>query len=108
LWSIKCGKNIFIRYESKFGANGFNRFVKQGFMLKNAHYNYVPTETGPGHASIYTGTTPAIHGIVANDWYDRTLKKDVNCVGDDQQKPVGTRAWRKSFSGKITQHNNYR
>jgi predicted AlkP superfamily pyrophosphatase or phosphodiesterase len=83
-------QEYFYRYESKFGANGFNRFVKQGFMLKNAHYNYVPTETGPGHASIYTGTTPAIHGIVANDWYDRTLKKDVNCVGDDQQKPVGT------------------
>lgn len=83
-------QEYFYRYESKFGANGFNRFVKQGFMLKNAHYNYVPTETGPGHASIYTGTTPAIHGIVANDWYDRTLKKDVNCVGDDQQTPVGS------------------
>ncbi|MCW5911495.1 MAG: alkaline phosphatase family protein [Cyclobacteriaceae bacterium] len=78
------------RYESKFGTNGFNRLVQQGFMLKNAHYNYVPTETGPGHASIYTGTTPAIHGIVANDWYDRTLKKDINCVGDDQQTTVGS------------------
>lgn len=78
------------RYESKFSPNGFNRLTRQGFMLKNAHYNYVPTETGPGHASIYTGTTPAIHGIVANDWYDRALKKDVNCVGDDSQTPVGS------------------
>lgn len=78
------------RYESKFSPNGFNKLTKKGFMLKNAHYNYVPTETGPGHASIYTGTTPAIHGIVANDWYDRALKKDVNCVGDDLQTPVGS------------------
>lgn len=78
------------RYEHKFGPNGFKRLMNEGFMLKNAHYNYVPTETGPGHASVYTGATPAIHGIVANEWYDRSLKKDVNCVNDPEQKPVGT------------------
>jgi hypothetical protein len=78
------------RYESKFGPNGFKRFMNEGFMLKNAHYNYVPTETGPGHASIYTGSTPAVHGIVANEWYDRALAKGVNCVNDPNQKPVGT------------------
>jgi len=78
------------RYESKFGANGFKRLMNEGFMLKNAHYNYVPTETGPGHASVYTGSTPAIHGIVANEWYDRKLGKGVNCVNDSTQKPIGT------------------
>jgi len=78
------------RYEGKFGQNGFKRLMNEGFMLKNAHYNYVPTETGPGHASIFTGSTPAIHGIVANEWYDRALKIDVNCVNDPNQKPIGT------------------
>jgi predicted AlkP superfamily pyrophosphatase or phosphodiesterase len=77
------------RYESKFGEGGFKRLMNNGFMLTNAHYNYVPTETGPGHASIYTGSTPAVHGIVANDWYDRALKKEVNCVGDEKQSVVG-------------------
>lgn len=80
------------RFEKKFGQQGFARLMNEGFMLKNAHYNYVPTETGPGHASIYTGTTPAVHGIIANDWYDRALKKDVNCVGDSTRKAVGTDA----------------
>lgn len=80
------------RYESKFGENGFKRLMNEGFMLKNAHYNYVPTETGPGHASIYTGTTPSIHGIVGNDWYDRTSKTNVNCVSDENQKTVGAEA----------------
>ncbi|MEY4930869.1 MAG: hypothetical protein RI909_1593 [Bacteroidota bacterium] len=78
------------RYEGKFGQHGFKRLMNEGFMLKNAHYNYVPTETGPGHASIFTGTTPSIHGIVANEWYDRSLKNEVNCVNDPNQKPVGT------------------
>jgi predicted AlkP superfamily pyrophosphatase or phosphodiesterase len=52
------------RFERKFGASGFKRLMNEGFMLTNAHYNYVPTYTGPGHASIFTGTTPAIHGII--------------------------------------------
>jgi len=78
------------RFEKKFGEQGFKRLMSEGYMLQNAHYNYVPTETGPGHASIYTGTTPAIHGIIGNDWYDRRLKLLVNCVGDSIQKPVGT------------------
>lgn len=78
------------RFENKFGEQGFKRLMNEGFMVKNAHYNYVPTETGPGHASIYTGTTPAMHGIVANDWYDRSLKRDVYCVSDSTQKPLGT------------------
>src|SRR5579859_2319246 len=77
------------RYESKFCENGFKRLINGGFMLTNAHYNYVPTFTGPGHASIYTGTTPAVHGIIANDWWDRNLKMNVNCVQDEKQKPIG-------------------
>lgn len=77
------------RFEQKFGERGFKRLMSGGFMLKNAHYSYIPTYTGPGHASVYTGTTPAIHGIIGNDWYDKVLKKDVNCVGDERQKPVG-------------------
>ncbi|HEY5692251.1 MAG TPA: alkaline phosphatase PafA [Cyclobacteriaceae bacterium] len=78
------------RYEPKFGVGGFKRLMNEGFMLSNAHYNYVPTYTGPGHATIYTGATPAIHGIIANDWYDRKLKQKVNCVGDPNQKIVGS------------------
>src|SRR5262245_66487274 len=62
------------RFEKKFGTGGFRRLMGDGFMLKNAHYNYVPTFTGPGHASVYTGTTPAIHGIIGNEWYDKIAK----------------------------------
>lgn len=78
------------RFYSKFGNGGFKRMMNDGFMLKNAHYNYTPTVTGPGHASVYTGTTPAYHGIISNEWYDKNLKKDVNCVEDANHKVVGS------------------
>lgn len=77
------------RYEKKFSSGGFRRLMNDGFMLRNAHYNYVPTFTGPGHASIYTGSTPAYHGVIGNDWYDKNTRAMVNCVGDERQKPVG-------------------
>ena len=65
------------RFENRYGEGGFKRLINEGFNCKNNHFNYIPTYTGPGHASIYTGTTPKIHGIIANDWYDKEAKKMV-------------------------------
>ena len=59
------------RYWDKYPAGGFKRLLKEGFSYESCHYNYVPTYTGPGHASIYTGTTPAGHGIIGNNWWVR-------------------------------------
>lgn len=79
------------RFADKFSEAGFKRLMADGFMLRNAHYNYVPTYTGPGHTSIYTGTTPAIHGIIGNDFWDKALKKNVNCVEDPRFTIVGAK-----------------
>lgn len=80
------------RFYSKYGNGGFKRLMNEGFNLRNAHYNFVPTYTGPGHASVYTGTTPAIHGVIGNDWYDKNLKKEVNCVNDPTRESVGVKS----------------
>lgn len=80
------------RYWDKYGNEGFKRLVNEGFFCRNTNYNYVPTYTGPGHASIYTGTTPAVHGIIANDWYDKAKGKNIYCVQDDNVNGVGTTA----------------
>ena len=78
------------RFYSKYGEGGFKRMINEGFNCKNNHFNYVPTKTGPGHASIFTGTTPKYHGIIGNDWYDKTLKKQVYCAEDNNYASVGT------------------
>ena len=80
------------RFYDKFGQQGFKRLMGEGFMLANGHYNYAPTVTGPGHASVYTGTTPAVHGIIGNEYYDKVTRKFVNCVEDSLYKPVGNDA----------------
>lgn len=78
------------RFYSKYGEGGFKRMMNEGFNCKNNHFNYIPTYTGPGHASVFTGTTPKYHGIIANNWYDKEIKETVYCAGDDSVLAVGT------------------
>jgi predicted AlkP superfamily pyrophosphatase or phosphodiesterase len=78
------------RFYSKYGDGGFKRMMNEGFNCKNNHFNYIPTKTGPGHASIFTGATPKYHGIIGNSWFDKTLKANIDCVEDNSVKPIGT------------------
>lgn len=77
------------RFSNDFSENGFKRLMNNGYVFQNVHYNYMPTYTGPGHASIYTGTTPATHGIVGNEWFSRKLGKDMYCTDDASVKTIG-------------------
>jgi predicted AlkP superfamily pyrophosphatase or phosphodiesterase len=61
----------------------------RGAFLTFAHYDHVPTATGPCHATALSGTPPAIHGIIGNDWFDKRTLKMVNCVSDPDVKGVG-------------------
>jgi len=78
------------RFEDKFSDTGFKRLMNGGFTFENAHYNYMPTYTAPGHASVYTGTTPAIHGIIGNNWYNKVLKKEIYCAEDSTMMTIGS------------------
>jgi predicted AlkP superfamily pyrophosphatase or phosphodiesterase len=78
------------RYYEKFGNDGFKRLLDKGYSLNNVHINYIPTYTAVGHTTIYTGSVPAIHGIAANDWYDKSTGKNVYCTEDNTAASVGT------------------
>src|ERR1041384_5917459 len=78
------------RYWERFGDNGFRRLINSGYYFKNAHFNYIPTYTAPGHSSIYTGATPRVHGIIGNDWYSRSEARSVSAVYDANVSPLGT------------------
>ena len=88
------------RFESKYGKGGFKRMINEGFNCKNHHFNYIPTYTGPGHASVYTGTTPKYHGVIGNNWYDKSSKEMIYCAGYDSVEPLGT----EDKAGKMSPH----
>jgi len=78
------------KYQDRFSNGGFNRLIREGFNYKNTQYNYIPTYTAPGHASIYTGTTPSVHGIIGNTWYQRSTKQTITNIGDTNELIIGT------------------
>ncbi|GAK96486.1 alkaline phosphatase [Nonlabens tegetincola] len=78
------------KFYDYYGDDGFKRLMNNGFNAVNHHFNYVPTYTAPGHASIYTGTTPANHGIIGNNWYDKVAKQSIYNVYDNNRVSIGT------------------
>ncbi|QYA25355.1 alkaline phosphatase family protein [Gramella sp. MT6] len=78
------------RFWDQFEEGGFKRLVNDGFTFKNTHFNYVPTYTGPGHASVFTGTTPAYHGIISNSWFNKFEDQFVYCASDPSVQSLGT------------------
>ena len=77
------------RFYARYEEGGFKRLLKEGFSAENNMIPYVPTYTAVGHASIYTGSIPAINGIVGNNWFDKTTGKGVYCTNDSTVNTVG-------------------
>src|SRR5262245_58126887 len=68
--------------------------LEHGAVFKETHHAHAITVTAPGHASLSTGRFPSHNGIVGNEWYDRSEKREVYCIEDDDAPvlvPSGTR-----------------
>lgn len=74
-------------YNYQWGEGGFKTLLTDGYSCNNTIIDYVPTVTAAGHTSIYTGTTPAIHGIAGNNFM--VDGKSVTSVQDDNERAVG-------------------
>ena len=70
------------RFSNVLGDGGFRYLMGQGIHYTNAHYQHANTETIVGHTSLATGTVPAVHGMVANVWFDRELDRLVYNIED--------------------------
>jgi predicted AlkP superfamily pyrophosphatase or phosphodiesterase len=89
------------RYYDRYTTGGLKRMVNEGFSAENTFIPYTPTYTAVGHSSIYTGSIPAITGIIGNDWYDPQLKKSVYCTEDSTVTGVGS----NTPAGKMSPKN---
>lgn len=78
------------RYYNRYSESGFKRLMHQGFSNENTMIPYTPTVTAAGHTSIYTGSVPSIHGVVANDWVERETETLMYCARDTTVQPLGT------------------
>lgn len=79
------------RFNDLFVAGGIGRLLREGASWADANYDHAPTKTAPGHATVMTGTWPAEHGIIANDWFDRETGQKVGSVSDNTTLLLGGR-----------------
>lgn len=77
------------RFYDRYGSTGFKRLIKEGMNCENTMIPYAQTVTAAGHSCVYTGSVPAIHGIMGNEWFDKGLNRQVYCTEDKAVKLVG-------------------
>lgn len=77
------------RYWDKFSDDGFKKLIHRGSYCENTSYNYLFSDVGVGSATIATGANPAIHGIVANSWYNNLRDDIIDDVYDPKVNTIG-------------------
>jgi predicted AlkP superfamily pyrophosphatase or phosphodiesterase len=82
---------------------GLRRLVDEGAWFTNAAYPYTTTLTCAGHATIATGTLPSTHGVISNQWWDRTSQQVVSCTSDREAKEVPYGARQPGSGGSARQ-----
>ncbi len=69
-------------------TGGLKHLVHDGAWFHDAAYPYAATETCVGHSTVSTGAFPVMHGMIANEWWDRQQQKEITCTSDASVKNV--------------------
>jgi predicted AlkP superfamily pyrophosphatase or phosphodiesterase len=77
------------KFRDRLGENGIKRLINEGTYFKNASFEYMLTQSAPGHATISTGTEPSFHGITSDNWYVPLRNELIFCTRDIDVNPVG-------------------
>src|ERR1035437_1195921 len=76
------------RFRSEY-TGGLKRMLDEGANFTNSRYRHYQTVTAAGHSTFLTGATPAMTGIVGNEWWDRTTGAAVTSVSDTSTRLLG-------------------
>jgi len=89
-----------VRYQKHFSDTGFNYLLNNSLNYQQAYHPHANTTTCAGHATIATGSYPALHGIVNNEWYDSLNKKMIYCTEDIQASIIPNRFTQEPLPGR--------
>jgi predicted AlkP superfamily pyrophosphatase or phosphodiesterase len=77
------------KFRDRLGENGIKRLINEGTYFKNASFEYMLTQSAPGHATISTGAEPSFHGITSDSWYLPLKNELIYCTKDIEVNSVG-------------------
>lgn len=69
-------------FEPLYGEGGFRRLLREGKVYCQADMPFAGADRASAIATLYTGSTPSVHGIISENWLDAQTLRPVNCVDD--------------------------
>ena len=73
-------------------SNGFSRLTEGALLyVPNARCNWNSWSDGAFYASMMTGATPSLHGIVGSQFYSTVDDQVISCVSDPRFEGINTR-----------------
>lgn len=69
-------------FEPLYGEKGFRRLLREGKVYCQADMPFAGADRASAIATLYTGSTPSVHGIIGERWMDAKTLRPVNCVAD--------------------------
>lgn len=77
------------RYYYNFQDGGIKRLLDEGALCSNTHTYINNQNIGAATATLFTGSYPALHGIINSDWLNRVNGKMVNATSSPTYQTVG-------------------
>lgn len=65
-----------------YGEKGFKRLLKEGKVFYQTDFSFEEVDRSSATASIHTGTTPSLHGIISQQWMNHSTLRPIHCVDD--------------------------
>jgi hypothetical protein len=69
-------------FSALYGDQGFKKLWREARIYTNAGYSFLEMDRASAIASIYTGATPSLHGIISEKWMDAVTSRLTGCVDD--------------------------
>ena len=85
-------------FSSLYGEQGFKRLLREGLVFSQMELPFKWADRASALATIYTGSTPSQHGIIAENRLDAKTLRPINCmdaryhVSPPMQEKIGSRA----------------
>lgn len=72
------------KFAPLYGESGFKRLMREGLIYTNAEYSFDDADRASGIATIFSGATPSLNGIISENWLDAKTLRPINCVDDPE------------------------
>ena len=88
------------RFWDSFAGGGFKRLVSEGAVFYNTRSDIHNMKVATVIPTLYTGTYPSVHGIIADKWYTQLSQKETPSIFDDFYLTLGSDSREGNVSAK--------